>query len=142
MIWQENVAEAADAPPTPQVEVTETQEASNDSENPPSGDAIAEESPSQPFDEPSQGGEGAEAPTGDAAGDEANQLQEGGDGEEKVDSVDDTGQPQERQEHVELEVSSFCDSHVTQWCQIKYLMVWKSRQSYLKSHSLVMFILE
>ncbi len=93
--------------------MTETQEANNDSENPPSGDAIAEETPSQPVDEPSQGGEGEEAPTGDVAGDEANQLQEGGDVGEKVDSVDDADQPQERQEQVELEVSSF--THATQW---------------------------
>lgn len=48
-----------------------------------------------------------ETPTGDVAGDKANQVQEGGDGEEKVDSVDDADQPQEGQEQVELAVSCF-----------------------------------
>ena len=70
---------------------------------------MAEETSSQPADEPSQEGEGGKVPTGDVAGDEANQTQEGGDGGENVDSVDGVDQPQEqeRQEYVELEVSSF-----------------------------------
>ena len=57
------------------------------------------------MDEPSQGGQGGEVPTGDVQGGEANQLQEGGDGGENVDSVDDVDQPQERKGQVELEVS-------------------------------------
>ena len=92
-------------PPTPQVEVTETQEANDDSQGPPSGDAIAQEAPSQPGDEPSQEGEGGEVPTGDVEGDKTNQIQEGGDGGENVDSVDDIDQSQEGQEQVGLVVS-------------------------------------
>ena len=92
---------------TPQVEVAETQEVNDDSQNPPTGDAVAEEAPSQPADEPSQEGEGGEEPTGDAAGDESNQTQEGGDGGDNMDSVDDVVQPQEGHKQVELEVSSF-----------------------------------
>ena len=106
---QENVTETADATPTPQVKVAETQEANDDSQGPPSGDAVAEEVPSQPADEPSQEGEGGEVPTGDVERDKANQLQVGGDGGENVDSVDDVDQPQEGQEQVELEVSQ--DTH-------------------------------
>lgn len=104
-----NVTETADAIPTPQVEVAETQETNDDSQGPPSGDAIAEEAPSQPVDEPPQEGEGGEVPTGDVEGDKTNQIQEGGDGGENVDSVDGVDQPQEGQEQVELEVSQ--DTH-------------------------------
>ena len=102
---QENVTETANAVPTSQVEVTETQETTDDSQGPPSGDAVVEEAPSQPVDQPSQAGEGEEVPTGDVEGDKTSQIQEGGDGGENVDSVNDVDQPQEKQGQVELEVS-------------------------------------
>ena len=103
---QEN-APATDTTPTSQGDVAETQEANNDSENPPSGDAVVEETPSQPVDELSQQEGGGDKTPADAAGaDEANQVQEGGDGEEKLDIEDDPSLLVERQDHVELEVSS------------------------------------
>ena len=93
---QENVTETAEVNPTPQPEVTESQETNNDSEIPPSGDAVAEESPSQPVDEPPAEGEGGEAQSAEAGGDKPNQLQEGGDGE-KPDLEGGVHQPQEAQ---------------------------------------------
>ena len=47
---------------------------------PPSGDAVAAESPSKPVDEPALEGEAGEVPSAIAKGDEADQLQEGGEG--------------------------------------------------------------
>ena len=63
-----------DNPPS-QSESVQNQQTNNDSEIPPQGDAIAEESSSHP-----EGGQGEEAPSITVEGEDANQHQEGGDG--------------------------------------------------------------
>ena len=101
-IAQENVAETAEVASPPQPEVTDAQPVNADAENPPSGDAVTEESPSQPVDEVSPGGGVAEAAGVVAEGDGTGQIKgEGEEGEgEKPDVEDETKQAQE--------VSCFC----------------------------------
>ncbi|KAK2571769.1 Coiled-coil domain-containing protein 96 [Acropora cervicornis] len=71
----ENMSETVKDNPTSQSESVQNQQTNNDSETPPQGDAIAEESSSHP-----EGGQGEEAPSITVEGEDANQHQEGGDG--------------------------------------------------------------
>ena len=106
-IAQENVAETAEVASPPQPEVTDAQPVNADAENPPSGDAVTEESPSQPVDEVSPEGGVAEAGVV-AEGDGTGQIQgegEGGEGEKPV-VEDEAKQAQEGQDN--FEVSCFC----------------------------------
>lgn len=107
-IAQENVAETAEFASPPQPEVTDVQPVNADAENPPSGDAVTEESPSQPADEVSPKGGVAEAASVVAEGDGTGQIQgegEGGEGE-KPDVEDEAKPAQEGQDN--FEVSCFC----------------------------------
>lgn len=107
-IAQENVAETAEFASPPQPEVTDVQPVNADAENPPSGDAVTEESPSQPVDEVSPKGGVAEAVSVVAEGDGTGQIQgegEGGEGE-KPDVEDEAKPAQEGQDN--FEVSCFC----------------------------------
>ena len=107
-IAQENVAETAEFASPPQPEVTDVQPVNADAENPPSGDAVTEESPSQPVDEVSPKGGVAEAASVVAEGDGTGQIQgegEGGEGE-KPDVEDEAKPAQEGQDN--FEVSCFC----------------------------------
>lgn len=109
-IAQENVAETAEVASPPQPEVTDAQPVNADAENPPSGDAVTEASPSQPVDEVSPEGGVAEAASVVAEGDGTGQIQgegEGGEGEKP--NVEDEAKPaQEGQDN--FEVSCFCCS--------------------------------
>ncbi|KAM7426029.1 Coiled-coil domain-containing protein 96 [Porites harrisoni] len=99
----ENVAETAEVASPPQPEVTDAQPVNADAENPPSGDAVTEESLSQPVDEVSPGGGVAEAASVVAEGDGTGQIQgEGEEGEgEKPDVEDETKPAQEVQDNFE-----------------------------------------
>lgn len=107
-ITQENVAETAEVASPPQPEVTDAQPVNADAENPPSGDTVTEESPSQPVDEVSPEGGVAEAARVVAEGDGTGQIQgegEAGEGE-KPDMEDEAKPAQEGQDN--FEVSCFC----------------------------------
>ena len=85
-----------DNQPSPS-ESVQNQQTNNDSEVPPQGDAVAEESSSHP-----EGREGEEAPSITVEGEEVNQHQEGGDG----DKPELEGGPDQSQE--ELGVMGVC----------------------------------
>ncbi|XP_067044467.1 cilia- and flagella-associated protein 184-like [Acropora muricata] len=71
----ENMSETVKDNPPSQSESVQNQQTNNDSEIPPQGDAVAEESSSHP-----EGGQGEEAPSITVEGEDANQHQEGEDG--------------------------------------------------------------
>ena len=104
-IAQENVAETAEVASPPQPEVTDVQPVNADAESPPSGDAVTEESPSQPVDEVSPEGGVVEAASVVAEGDGTGQIQGEGEGE-KPDVEDEAKPAQEGQDN--FEVSCFC----------------------------------
>lgn len=89
---QENT-ETVEVNPTPQPEVT------GDSDTPPSGDVVVEETPSssQPADEPPAEGEAEDASSADVGGADA----DGGGEGEKLDLEDGGDQPQEAQDDME-----------------------------------------
>ena len=87
-----NVQETVEVNPTPQPEVT------GDSDTPPSGDVVVEETPSQPADEPPPEAEGGDATSADVGGAETD---EGGEGE-KLDLEGGGDQPQEAQDDMQV----------------------------------------
>lgn len=123
-ITQENVVETAEVASPPQPEVTDAQPVNADAENPPSGDTVTEESPSQPVDEVSPEGGVAEAASVVAEGDGTGQMQgEGEAGEGEKPDIEDEAKPaQEGQDN--FEVSCFCCPLISFFFQKGNQMIW------------------